>query len=74
MSGRVGLGRVGSDQEIFEHFTGRVGSPLPGPTRPDPRGLTRSVNSPDNLRSSAYLDLAGAFVARVVFYIDKQNR
>ena len=46
---RVGSGPVGSDGSL--NLTGRVGSGHPHPNRPDPtrpdsRGLTRSVNSP----------------------------
>ena len=42
-SGRVGSGRVGSGG--FQTLTGRVESPLPDPTRSDPRGLTRPVTT-----------------------------
>ena len=46
--GRVGSGRVGSSQEVFEFS--RVGSgsekmTRPDPTRPDPPVLTRSMHS-----------------------------
>ena len=48
-TGWVGSGRIGSDQEVFE--ISRIGFGLldptrSDPTRPDPRSLTRHVNSP----------------------------
>ena len=45
-SDRIWSGRIGSGG--FQDFTDRVGSGLPDPTRPDPRSLTRPVNSPGN--------------------------
>ena len=40
-------GGVGSGEEVFK--LSRVELGLAYPTRPDPRGVTRPVNSPDNL-------------------------
>ena len=44
-----GSGRVRSGQKVFilkRIGSGRVGSAVPDPTRPDPRGMTRPVNNP----------------------------